>query len=149
MKEQEQTYGMLPAFYLDVAEYLFHHGRSSEAALVALNALELPTADNGTLMILADRMMRYGDERRAIWLYEKVVSLEPDRPQPHRSLALALIARADHSANRIVQRRDYARALDLLNEIVVNTWDDAYNGIELVALMEANRIVPRLKRLGI
>jgi len=148
-REQEQMFGMLPAFYLDVGEYVFRQGRSSEAADIALSALELPTADDSTLMILADRMMRYGEERRAIWLYEKVLALEPDRPQPRRSLALALIARAEHSSSRAEQRSDYVRALNLLNEIVVNTWSNAYDGIELIALMEANRIVPRLARLGV
>ncbi|MBB6254232.1 VIT domain-containing protein [Nitrospirillum iridis] len=150
---QADKYGQVPAYYLDIAELLFRNGRALEAAAMVLNALDLPAADNGTLIIVADALMRYGDEARAIWLYEKVLFLEGDRPQPRRSLALALVTRAERAAQRgapaAVPRADYVRALDLLNEIVTRTWAPAYNGIEMVALMEANRLVPRLQKLGV
>ncbi len=147
-KQQEHEYGMLPAFYLDVAEFLFRRGQKSEAVDVLSNAFDLPSADIATLMILAERLMRYGEERRALWLYERIIFLEPELPQPRRNLALALTARADRSTSRAARQKDYVRALDLLNEIVTTPWSFAYNGIELIALTEANRIVPRLARLG-
>lgn len=150
---QADQYGQVPAYYLDVAELLFRNGRKLEAAAIVLNALDLPTADNGTLIIVADALMRYGEEARAIWLYEKVLRLEGDRPQPRRSLALALVTRAERAAkdggSTAAQRADYARAMDLLNEVITRTWAPAYNGIEMVALMEANRLVPRLRKLGV
>jgi Vault protein inter-alpha-trypsin domain len=150
---QEAKYGSQPAFYLDVAEFLFRQGKAAQAIRTALNALELPSADTATLNIVADRMLRYGDEARAVWLYDRVLFLEGDRPQPRRSLALALIERAERSAKRgepaAAQREDYVRAMALLNEIVTRTWDQAYDGFELVALMEANHIVPRLEKLGV
>jgi hypothetical protein len=150
--EQEAKYGDLPAFYFDVAEHLFRRGDPKAAAAMALNALELPSSDLTTLTVLADRLMRYGDEDRAIWVYEKVLYLDPDRPQPRRSLALALIERAERTAAHggpvEAQKRDYARAMALLGEVVTRAWDSAYDGFEMVALMEANRIVPRMKSLG-
>jgi hypothetical protein len=149
---QAARYGSLPAFYLDVAELLFRNGKPAEAASMALNALELPSADTGTLIIVADDLMRFGQEARAIWLYEKVLYLDGDRPQPRRSLALALIDRAERAARRGAPaasvRADYEQAMRLLNEVVTRTWSPAYNGIEMVALMEANRILPRLEKLG-
>jgi hypothetical protein len=152
-REQEAKYGDLPAFYFDVAEHLYRKGEPKAAAAMALNALELPTSDLTTLTVLADRLMRYGDEDRAIWVYEKVLYLDPDRPQPRRSLALALIERAERTAARggpaEAQKRDYERAMALLNEVVTREWDSAYEGFEIVALMEANRIVPRMKALGV
>src|SRR5579863_9357317 len=39
--------------------------------------------------------------------------------------------------------------MELLNEVVTRIWDGAYDGIELVTLMEANRILPRLEKLGV
>lgn len=147
---QEKTAGSLPAFYLDVAEYLFRQGRAEDARAVAWSALELPVADVTTLTILADRMMRYGDDARAEWLYERILYLEPDRPQPRRDLALALIARAE--APGVPKARaiaDYRRALDLLTEVIMTPWNADYDGIEVIALMEANRIIPRLKALGV
>ena len=152
-QEQEREYGTLPAFYLDVGELLFRQGKARDAIHVALSALEFPTRDASTASILADRLLRYGDEKRAFWLYERIALLDPDRPQPKRNLALALIARADrvgsspYSAE--ARRKDYSRALELLNEIVTTAWDSSYNGIELIALMEANRVIPRLKRLDV
>ncbi|TWB30651.1 VIT domain-containing protein [Nitrospirillum bahiense] len=150
---QAARYGSLPAFYLDVAELLFRNGKVGEAASMALSALELPSADTGTLIIVADDLMRFGQEARAIWLYEKVLYLDGDRPQPRRSLALALIERAEraakHGAPAASVRADYERAMRLLNEVITRTWSPAYTGIEMVALMEANRILPRLEKLGV
>jgi hypothetical protein len=104
------------------------------------------------MTILADRLMRYGDETRALWLYEQIAQLETDRPQPLRNLALALVTRAENAAKRggsaQSQRADYARALDLLNQVATKPWPDAFTGIDLVALMEANHILPRFEKLG-
>jgi hypothetical protein len=151
-KVLELEHGAMPAFYLDVGEWLFRHGRTKDAIEVALNAIDLPSANTATLTILADRLMRYGEETRALWLYEHILFLEPDRPQPKRNLAIALITRAERAAKRGASkgavRADYARALDLLTDVVLHDWDSKYVGIELISLMEANRIVPRLKALG-
>jgi hypothetical protein len=76
--------------------------------------------------------------------------LEPERPQPRRNLALALVDRAEHGGEPAAERRrDYSRALGLLNDIVVAPWSTNFNGIEVISLMEANRIIPKLKALGV
>ena len=148
--EQERRHGDLPAFYFDVAEFLFRAGRAAEARRVASNALELPSADAGTRKILADRLLRYGDDRRAVWLYEQVLHSDADRPQPRRDLALALIARSERpGAAAEARRADQARAPDLLTEIAMTPWDGAYDGVELIALTEANRLIPGLRRVGV
>lgn len=152
-REQEAMFGSLPAFYLDVAEFLYRHDRADDAIGVALNALELPSANTATMTILADRLLKYGEEGRALWLLERIAYLEPDRPQPLRALALALMQRADRKEGipivAAARRKDYSRALDLLNEIVTRTWDGYNDELDLVALMEANRIIPRLSELGV
>lgn len=146
--EQEAKYGDLPAFYLDVAEWLHLKQRDAEALIMVGNALELPSADSTTLTIVADRLARYGDTGHAVWLYEKILFLEPDRPQPRRNLATALIDRAEKGGTGAAKRADYQRALTLLNEVITRTWPTAYDGVEMVSLMEANRIIPRLKAMG-
>lgn len=148
-REQEKKFGSIPAFYLDVAEYMFRHGRAQDAVKIVLNALELPSANTTTLVIVADRLMRYGDEMRALWLYERINWLEPDRPQPKRNLALALMGQADHAKTPPEQIAKYRRALNLLNEVVTKVWEGKYDGIEVISLMEANRIIARLKALGV
>jgi tetratricopeptide (TPR) repeat protein len=152
-RAQEKAHGAVPAFYLDVAEWLFRKGRTEDARRVVANAIELPVADTTTLTILADRLMRYGDTDRAIWVYEKILYLEPDRPQPRRNLALALIARAERADRGAARpphppKADYDRALDLLTEVIMRPWASAYDGIEMISLMEANRIIPRVRARG-
>ena len=94
--------------------------------------------------------MRYGDEARAIWLYERILYLEPDRPQPRRDLALALIDRAERQGTPPARvKADYQRALGLLTEVIMTPWNSDYDGIEVISLMEANRLIPRLKALGV
>lgn len=149
MREQERRHGDNPAFYFDVAEWLHARGSTEEARLVLSNALELPNADVRTLAIVADRMARYGDFDRAVWAHERVIFLQPDLPQPRRNLAHALIARAERAgASAAARRADYARAVELLSEVVLTPWDAAYDGIGLISLTEANRIIPRLRQLG-
>jgi hypothetical protein len=144
--EQEKKHGTLPAFYLDTAEYLAAKGDKAAAARMAVSALELPARNNNTLDIVAARLLRYGEVDRAIWLLEQLVELEPERPQPRRSLALALIARA--KANPAAAKADLRRALDLLAEIVMKPWPGEYTGVELTALFDANAIIPKLRALG-
>ena len=144
---QERHNGTMPVFYLDVAEWLFRKRRRAEAVEMLLSALELPARDTETIALVADRLMRYGQLGRAIWLYEEVCRLDPDVPQPARKLALALEQRALAPQARD-SRRDLERALALLETVIMSPSDGAYEGIELVALMDANEIIPRLRALG-
>jgi hypothetical protein len=146
--ELEKQYGDAPAFYFDVAEQLFRAGRKAEAVRVVLSALDVPGANGKTMLIVADRLQTYGALDRAVWLRERILFLEPDRPQPRRDLALALIARGDVSTGK-AREADYRRALDLLNEVIVRPWSGAYDGVEVVALMEANRLIARMNGLGL
>lgn len=144
----EKQYGDAPAFYFDVAEQLFGSGRKGEAVSVVLTALDVPGANGKTMIIVADRLQAYGALDRAVWLRERILFLEPDRPQPRRDLALVLIARGDGETGA-ARAADHRRALDLLNEVIVRPWDSDYDGIELIALMEANHLVARMKALGL
>jgi hypothetical protein len=144
---EEKVHGELPAFYLDVAEWFHRRGDSGRATEMLLSALELPATNAETVSIVADRLLRYGQCDRAIWLYEQLIKLAPDRPQPVRSLALALTERAKRTP--ATATRDLQRAVTLLNRVVVTPWDEAYEGIDLIALMEANALIPRLKQLGV
>ena len=144
---QEKKHGSLPAFYLDTAEWLFSKGRKEEAARMVAAALELPTRNNNTLAIVAARLLRYGEVDRSVWLLEQLVTLEPERPQPKRTLALALLNRAKGKSAEAA-RPDMQRALELLTEVIMTPWEGQYGGIETIALMEANALIPRLRALG-
>jgi tetratricopeptide (TPR) repeat protein len=151
LAREEARNGSLPAFYFDVAEWLFRKKRGVEALEMLLSALDLPAANEETASMVADRLLRYGRMDRAIWLYERANGQSDYLPQPRRTLALALAKRAavaQFSARPAAARADLRRAVELLNEIVVTPWEDGYDGIELVSLMEINNLLPRLVELG-
>jgi tetratricopeptide (TPR) repeat protein len=145
---EEARNGALPAFYFDVAEWLYRKGRKVEAVEMLLSALELPVANEETSAMVADRLQRYGRIDRAVWLYEKLAREADDLPQPRRLLALALAKRAE-SAAPVRARGDLERAVALLDHIVMTPWSDAYDGIELIALMDVNALLPKLRDLGV
>ena len=141
-------HGALPAFWFDVGQWLHAHNRDAEAAEAAESALGLPTADERTTEIVADRLQRYGEIDRAIELRERAAAIETDRPQPKRLLALALVARAG-TRRDAAARADLDRALKLLTEVVLTPTDPAFAGSELVALDEANAVIARLRTMGV
>jgi tetratricopeptide (TPR) repeat protein len=145
--EQQALHGGLPAFWFDVAELSWRSGRREEARRRLLSALDLPTRNNETLAIVAERLFRYGETDRAIEMFEAVAAAEPERPQPLRSLALAL-ARRSETQPRDAARADLSRAIDLLTRVAVEKWDNAFEGIEVIALMDVNRLIPRYRALG-
>jgi hypothetical protein len=148
LAREETKHGALPAFYFDVAEWLFRRKRVIEAVEMLLSALDLPVANEETAAMVADRLQRYGRIDRAVWLYERLARESDDLPQPRRALALALARRAD-GATATMARADLKRAVALLNEVVMTPWDERYEGVELIALMEANLLLPKLRKAGV
>lgn len=145
-REAEARHGALPIFYLDTAAWLARRDRMAEAREMALSALELPTADDTTLGMVADRLERYGDWDRAVELRERQAVLDPDRPQPRRLLALTLARRA--AAHPAQAKADLTRAITLLYGIATHPQADQWKGVDLIALNEANALLPRLRKLG-
>lgn len=144
---QEKQFGSTPAFYLDVAAWLQRKGRMAEAIEMLLSALELPTANNETIGIVAERLLRYREFDRAVYLYERLADAEGFRPQPKRQLALALGKRAA-TRGRDLARADLDRALGMLEDVIENPASDDYEGIELISLMDANAMLPAYRKLG-
>ncbi len=138
----------LPLFWFDVAEWHWRAGRKDEARRAAEAALDLPARDNQTLAIAAARLLRYGAHDRAIWLLERLAEREADRPQPSRTLALALLERAKVAKTQALARADIERAADLLYKAATELFDVDARGVEEVTLMEANAALAKLKVMG-
>jgi hypothetical protein len=81
-------------------------------------------------------------------MFEEVRNLRPEEPQSHRDLALVLARRAESAVDRKHALADYSRAIDLLYHVVMNRWD-RFAEIEVIALMELNRIIPKARQAGI
>ena len=147
LAEQEQQYGSVPAFYLDTAEWFRLNGDAATAALLLLSALELPTSDDETRQIVAFRLERDRAFDRAVELAEHLAAANAEfRPQPGRDLALALAARGKAAGK--AGRADLERAFQLLVDTALNPASADFDGIEVVALMEANALTPQIVAAG-
>jgi hypothetical protein len=139
LAEQERAYGAAPAFYLDTAEW-FRGKDDATAALLLLSALDLPLSDDETRQIVAFRLERDRAYGRAIELADLLAANAGFRPQPARSLALALAARGG--------RADLERAFSLLTDAALDPASRAFDGLEVIALAEANALIPAIDAAG-
>lgn len=144
--EWEARAGGVPAFYLDTADWLERRGRRADAIETLMSALDLPVADQRTLAMVAARLERYGELDTAIALRDRHAALDPERPQPRRLLALALAKRAQLGAR--TARADLQRAIGLLTDIALSPVAQNWDGIDMVALTEANALLVHLRALG-
>ncbi len=146
---QRPEHGALPGFYLEMADARARCGDSAAAAEIALSALELDAANTDTVSAVANRLLSYGQIDTAVALFTQVTDDDPDRPQPWRDLALALEIQAAEPGLKKRQRRAlYEQAIAHLNHVIETPWNSDYDGVELIAVMEANRIGERLARIG-
>ncbi|HEY6814805.1 MAG TPA: hypothetical protein VI168_04625, partial [Croceibacterium sp.] len=144
--EQQRSYGALPGFFLDTAEWFRLKGDLATSHLLLLSALELPEADDETRQVVAFRLERDGGFDRAVELAELVAAGSQFRPQPKRALALTLAARGARGGAGA--RRDLERAFALLTEVALDPAINDFRGIEVVALMEANALIPAIAAAG-
>jgi hypothetical protein len=165
---ERDTYGTSPAFYLDCADYLIEHGQRDLGIRVLTSVAELRLEDARLLRVLAHRLAQADELDIAIELFDRVRRLRPEEPQSYRDLALALdrragggglrpttqpaslprLASAAPGALTSASTDDYMRALALFSEIVNREWDARFPEIEVIALIEANRIQSILERNG-
>ena len=144
---QEAKFGSVPTFYLDTAEWFRLKGDAATARALLLSALDLPGSDAETLQIVAFRLERDGDFDTAVQLAERLAAGASFRPQPARALALALAARGQ--ARGPAGLPDLERAFGLLTKVALDPALEGndYDGLEVIALMEANALIPRIEAL--
>jgi len=146
---ERKSYESSPAFYLDCADS-FAKTNPELALRILTNIPELALDDGRLIRICAHRLQQLGQLDLAIDLFEKVTHLRPEEPQSFRDLALALADRADlrrpsdgHKSVLYLEcLSDYMRALELLNKVIMSKWE-RFEEIEVIALIEANRIIAR------
>ena len=148
---ERETWGTSPAFFLDCADHLLRAGERELGVRVLTTVVELQLEEPRLLRIAAHRLQQASELDVAIGLFEKVRRLRPEEPQSFRDLALALAARAD--ARRagardvaVEQAADYLQAVGLLNDVVLGEWDGRFPNVEVLALLEINRILAVLER---
>jgi Ca-activated chloride channel homolog len=136
MRERKH-YSDSPAFFLDCSDFFIKHKQTTLGLRILSNIAELQLENPEFLRILAHRLEELGQMRLSVPLFETILKMRPEEPQSYRDLALAL-----------TEQKKYKRAMELLNHLVMTQWD-RFDGIEVIALMELNRIIPLARAQGI
>jgi tetratricopeptide (TPR) repeat protein len=126
-----------PAFFLDCANFFQQCGQPAIALQVLSNIVELELENPALYRVAAHRLAQTGELELASLLFEQVLKMRPEEPQSYRDLALVLD-----------QLEDFESASELLNRVVLGDWD-RFQEIEVIALMELNRVLARAKRAGV
>ena len=145
--DQKNEHSRSPGFFLDCADFFHEQGEARLALQVLSNVAELEIEDPALTRVLAHRLVRLGQLDLAVLLFEDVVKLRPQEPVSFRDLALVLAQRASRGSDEAA-RVDYQRALELLAHVVINDWDRSPE-IEVIALMELNRMLPLARNAGV
>ena len=150
--QQKQEYGASPAFFLDCADYFIGAGDRARGLQVLSNVAELKLENAALLRVLGHRLAQLDELDLAARAFEAVRKLRPEEPQSHRDLALVLARRAEKAlaTGRIDEacRADFRRAAELLYQVVLEKWD-RFEGIEVTALTELNRLLPLAEKAGV
>ncbi|MFH1708857.1 MAG: VIT domain-containing protein [Planctomycetota bacterium] len=150
---QRPKYGTAPSFFLDCADYLLKQKQEALALQVVSNIAELDLENAPLLRVLAHKLAQINQLDLAAGLFEEALRLRPEEPQSWRDLALVLaqkaelMAAAGGTASAECQAL-FVRAMELMNHVVMDTWD-RFDQIEVIALMELNRLIPRAKTAGV
>jgi hypothetical protein len=141
---QRPEYAASPAFFLDCGDYLLGCGQRELGIRVLSNLVETGLDDPALLRSFAWRLQQADELDLAIAILERVREARDDEPQSHRDLALALIRRWERAGDQA----DAVRAMELLYHVILNHWDN-FPEIEIIALMELNRLIHFAQQKGI
>jgi len=111
---------------------------------VLSNLVETGLDDPALMRSFAWRLQQADDLDLAIAILERVREARGDEPQSHRDLALALSRRWERNGDEA----DALRAMDLLHHVILNSWDN-FPEIEIIALMELNRLIHFSQQKGV
>jgi len=125
-----------PSFFLDCGDYFLEQSDKKSGIRILSNLLEMGLEDVALMRVYGWRLQQADEFDAAIAVFERVLILRDDEPQSYRDLALVLSARGEQDGNE----DDIARAIKLFYEVAVNKWD-RFPEIELIALMELNRLI--------
>jgi len=146
---QREVHGAMPAFYLDVADFLRDQGKSPRLALRVLsNLAELDSENTALTRVLAYRLSQWNLHALAVPQFEYALAQRPEEPQSYRDLGLALARQTTP---------DRARAIEMLWQVAIGEWHGRFPDIEIIALHELNDVLAQaptgtpvdLKKLGI
>ena len=128
--DERPAYLNSTAFFLDAADAFFDKGLSALGVRVLSNLAEMELENRHILRILGYRLMQAGQAALALPVLGRVLELAPNEPQSYRDLGLAYAA-----------DKQWQKAVDNLNQVVIRSWHGRFPEMELTALDELNAII--------
>lgn len=131
-------YDEQPSFYFDVADVFMQRKQADRALLVLSNIAELKLDNVELLRTAANKLMEIQQYAYAVDLFERIVKLRSEDPQPYRDLALALQASGQHQ-----------RALETFYKVLSGKWDGRFKGIKQIIFVEMNNLIALAPKLDL
>ena len=148
---QRPGFGDSPAYFLDCAVFLHEQNQPMLAKRVLTSILELGIDEPKLMRVVAYRLIDVGELDIAVQLFEDILEMRPEEPQSYRDLATVLAQRWENPGWRLAHPQqadqDISRAMALLHQVVFGRWDQRLSEIEVIALMELNRLMAKVDRL--
>eukprot|EP01121_Diplochlamys_sp_Union-15-3_P001796 TRINITY_DN11562_c0_g1_i3.p1 TRINITY_DN11562_c0_g1~~TRINITY_DN11562_c0_g1_i3.p1 ORF type:complete len:215 (+),score=22.48 TRINITY_DN11562_c0_g1_i3:36-647(+) len=116
----------------------------AQSILTTLSEIELDNPQCLKILIFYCEMMNgYNAQLLCTKQLRRLIKLKPEEPQAYYNLAVVLIRMAKqyqrNQQDRLAKEK-YEEAIQLLLSIVHGTWDTRFSQIEVIAVMEMNRI---------
>jgi hypothetical protein len=119
-----------PAFYADIARFLYTQGDKPLALQVLSNIAELKLEDAELLRILGHQLAEWNEKELAKETFTDVLDMRGEDPQSRRDLALANEAAGN-----------YQEATDGLYYLLTHSWDARFDKMTSVVINEFNAII--------
>ncbi len=123
---------MNAAFYAEAADIFMEKGQKENGLRILSNLAELKMENQRLLRILGRRLLRYGWNDEAVYIFREVLAIREEEPQSMRDLGLAL-----------AEAGKYQEAVDTLYAMTLRKWDSRFPEIENIALNEMNNVIAK------
>jgi len=123
---------MNASFYAEAADIFMEKGQKENALRILSNLAELKMENQRLLRILGRRLLRYGWNDEAVYIFREVLAIREEEPQSMRDLGLAL-----------AEAGKYQEAVDTLYAMALRKWDSRFPEIENIALNEMNNVIAK------
>jgi len=97
--------------------------------------------DNPQLLRIVAFFLEAVSNELSIKIFRQILRLRPEEPQSYRDLADTIISYANTQTSTEKKLVLYKEAIELLNKVILGKWDKRFTQIEVIAIMDLNRLV--------
>ncbi|MCQ2575159.1 MAG: DUF2135 domain-containing protein [Treponema sp.] len=134
--ELRNEYEGSPSFYMDVAAYFYEDGLEKEAIRIISNLAELNLENSDVLRALGNKLVEFGEYKKAAVVFEKLIKLRGEIPQFYRDAALCYEKFGENQ-----------KAADLLYKVISKNWDARFNQVQLICINDLTSLIAASKNI--